>query len=149
MPAMSEDDQQPGWITSPLGAAGAICLAVWMFSRHVRAVFRNASPQWHGLHQFDGILPHYVQVAENVLLYALMAGMLITALRELRDAERAWWVLLCCAGLLQPLRLLPAEMSRIVLYAQMAVELAMVAAAVQLFITRRKRAGTQPPQALS
>jgi hypothetical protein len=146
MPAISEDDRQPGWITSPVGAAGAICLAVWMFSEHVRAVLRNASPQWHGMHQFDGILPHYAQVAENVLLYALMAGMLITTFKELRSAERAWWVLLCSAGLLQPLRLLPVGASRIVLYAQMGVELAMIAAAVQLFIALRKRAGTRPPQ---
>lgn len=142
----AEEDQRTSLIDSPALAAVTVCASLWMVIAKVRTIFTHRTPQWHGFHQFDGILPHYLGVAFELMPYIIGAWLLVTALRRLNGAERAWFVLLSCNGFLRLLRLLPAEAAQVVLYAQMGLELAMVVAAVQLFSEVRNRRRSNPPQ---
>jgi len=133
-------------IDSPALAALAVCASLWMVSAKLRTIFTHRSPQWHGFHQFDGILPRYLELAFELMPYIILAWLLVTALRRLNGAERAWFVLLSCNGFLGLLRLLPVEVARVVLYVQIGLELAMIGAAMRLFFELRNRRRSNPPQ---
>lgn len=121
-------------IDKPLLAAAGVGISACLLARKILVVWVHASPRPQWIHTFDEILPPWTRMALHLLVYGILVAWFIEVVRDARGSERWFLGLLLSEGLLYPLRnLLPIPGAAILLRLQLVADVAMLAAALQLF----------------
>ena len=143
---MSEKDESPRLIVTPLSAAIAVGLAGFLAAQRVLVILAHGDPRPHWIHEFDEVLPQFTRIALHTLIYAVATAGLVQAVRELKGADRLYCVLLLADVLLYPCRIyLPAPAPRFILWLETLANIVMLFAAIRISIQlARKKNSTAP-----